>query len=95
MFVRKKRNSSGTTSVQLIDKSHGYRVIRTLGCSDDPEEIRRLVQWGKQIIESSDGKQFSLFPIHSDQDRAIENFLSQIQNSQIKAAGEWVVLAIP
>ena len=87
VFVRKKKNRSGTTSVQLVDKSHGYRVLRTLGCSDDLEEIRRLVQRGKQIIESGDGKQFSLFSIHSDQDRAIENFLSQMRNSQIRTIG--------
>lgn len=87
MFVRKKKNRSGTTSVQLVDKSHGYRVIRTLGCSDNPEEIHRLLQWGRQIIASGDGKQFSLFSLHSDQDRAIENFLSQMRNSQIRTIG--------
>ncbi|MBI2026675.1 MAG: IS1634 family transposase [Deltaproteobacteria bacterium] len=87
MFVRKKRNRSGAISIQLIDKSHGYRVMRTLGCTADPEEIRRLVQWGKQIIESGDGKQFSLFAKHSKQDHAIENFLSQMRNSQIRTIG--------
>jgi len=43
MFVRKKRNKSGTTSVQIIDKSAGYKVIETIGSSKDADEIANLV----------------------------------------------------
>ena len=40
MFVREKKNKSGTVSVQIIDKSSGsYRVAKTVGSSSDPEEI--------------------------------------------------------
>jgi len=43
MFVRKKKNRSGSISVQIIDKSYGkYRVIKTLGSSQDKDEIERL-----------------------------------------------------
>ena len=43
MFVRKKRNRSGSISVQIIDKSYGtYRVLKTVGSSSDKEEIERL-----------------------------------------------------
>ena len=31
MFVRKKRNKSGSVSVQVIDKSNGYHVVKTIG----------------------------------------------------------------
>ncbi len=31
MFVRKKQNTSGSVSVQVIDKSGGYRVVKTIG----------------------------------------------------------------
>jgi len=44
MFVRKKRNLSGTTSVQVVDKSKGYRVVKTMGASKDPVEIQRLLE---------------------------------------------------
>ena len=32
---RKKRNKSGRISVQVIDKSQGYRVVKTMGVSGD------------------------------------------------------------
>jgi len=43
MFVRKKKNRSGSVSIQIIDKSYGdYRVIKTIGASKDKDEIERL-----------------------------------------------------
>ena len=43
MFVRKKRNRSGSVSVQIIDKSYGtYRVLKIIGSSRDDDEIERL-----------------------------------------------------
>ena len=44
MFVRKKLNNSGSISVQIIDKSTGkYRLIKTIGSSNDPTVIEKLV----------------------------------------------------
>jgi transposase len=43
MFVRKKKNRSGSISVQIIDKSCGtYRVLKTFGSSRDENEIESL-----------------------------------------------------
>jgi len=43
MFVRKKKNRSGSISVQIIDKSYGtYRVLKTIGSSKDENEVDRL-----------------------------------------------------
>ena len=43
MFVRKKRNKSGSISVQIISKEGGkYKVVKTIGSSKDSEEIKRL-----------------------------------------------------
>ena len=44
MFVRQKRNRSGSVSVQVVEKSHGYRVVKTIGSARDPEELNRLAQ---------------------------------------------------
>lgn len=58
MFVRKKPNKSGITSVQVIDKSSGkYRVIKTIGSSSDDEQINRFVEEGKRYIQQSGGVQ--------------------------------------
>ena len=57
MFVRCKKNKSGSTSVQIIDKSTGkYRVCQTIGSSSDPVEIEFLVLKGKRMISSWAGQ---------------------------------------
>ena len=38
--VRKKKNSSGSISVQILDRTNrGYKVVETIGCSKDKNEI--------------------------------------------------------
>jgi len=61
MFVRKKKNKSGTTSIQVIDKSNGYRVVETIGSSKDPEVIKQLIAKAWRFINNRDGKQAKLF----------------------------------
>jgi transposase len=51
MFVRKKKNRSGSISVQIIQKQQGkYVVIKTLGTSGDQEEIDRLYKQAQEAI---------------------------------------------
>ena len=58
MFVRKKKNKSGSVSVQVIDKSSGkYKVIKTIGSSSNETEITDLYLKGKQWIIQYDGQQ--------------------------------------
>lgn len=45
MFVRQKRNKSGSVSVQIVQKiGRINRVVKTVGCSIDPDEIEKLEQ---------------------------------------------------
>ncbi|GHV54570.1 hypothetical protein FACS1894181_18400 [Bacteroidia bacterium] len=49
MFVRKKKNRSGTTSVVVADKSgKHFRELKTIGVSDNESEIGNLYQQGKK-----------------------------------------------
>lgn len=51
MFVRKKKNKSGSVSVQIIQKLKGkYKVVRTLGSSTDPKEVEELYQQAQKSI---------------------------------------------
>ena len=74
MFVRKKVNKGGSVSVLIIDKSNGYKVVKTVGVSNDLDEIRRLVADAEHIIGTCAGKQKELFK--SQEEVVIENFLS-------------------
>lgn len=58
MFVRKKRNKSGVISIQVIDKSSGkYKLIKTIGSSDNGAEVARLYQEGMDYVKHFQGQQ--------------------------------------
>ncbi len=51
MFVRKKKNRSGSVSIQIIQKQQGkYTVIKTLGSSNEEEEIDRLYKLAQEAV---------------------------------------------
>ena len=51
MFIRHKSNKSGSTSIQVIDKSSGkYKVLKTLGSSSDIFELELLCQKAQKAI---------------------------------------------
>ena len=57
MFVRKKKNRSGSTSVVVADKSSGrFKELVTIGVGSDPEEIERLCIQGKEWIDRHKGQ---------------------------------------
>ena len=86
MFVRKKKNKSGSYSIQIIDKTDGYRVIKSLGTARDPNEIARLVAIGEAYIEQQDD-QYSLFPQDQHNNGVILDFVGQLQNSSVRTVG--------
>ena len=50
--VRKKKNSSGSISIHIVDRSgRGYKVVETLGSSKDPDEIEQLYQKALERID--------------------------------------------
>jgi hypothetical protein len=51
MFIRKKKNSSGSISVQIISKNSGkYKVIETIGCSKNEFELEQLLQLANERL---------------------------------------------
>ncbi|HBK81980.1 MAG TPA: transposase, partial [Flavobacterium sp.] len=89
MFVRKKKNKSGSISVQIITKSKGkYKVVKSLGSSIDPTVIFGLELKAKQEIQRMESNP-SLFVF--EKDTLIESFLSEVQNAQIRTIGPELV----
>lgn len=66
MFLRKLKNRSGSTSVQIISKSSGkYKVVKTVGTSISEQEIMKLIYLAKQEVERL-SNQSKLFISESD-----------------------------
>ena len=87
MFVREKKNKSGSVSVQIIDKTNGYRVLKTVGSAIDPDEIKQFVLTARRLINHPYSDQLRMFSVTSSGDLAIENFLAHLSNAQIHTLG--------
>lgn len=91
MFVRKKKNKSGSISVQIIDKSSGtYKVIKTIGCSDDKQSIAMMWQEAHELIPKLVGQ--TSIDFLPKQDQAIVDFLNSSQSLKIRVIGPEIVL---
>lgn len=51
MFIRQKKNRSGSVSIQIIDKSSGnYQVVKTIGCADTKQAEKELMEQAREIV---------------------------------------------
>jgi transposase len=58
MFIREKRNKSGSISVQVLQKTDGKnKLLKTIGCSSDPEEILLLKEKAHRWVRKQSGMQ--------------------------------------
>lgn len=88
MFVRKKRNRSGSISVQIIEKRAGrYRVVQTVGSSDDIHEVERLLSQARQILHANAPGQPWLLPVKSQEELAVEQFVAGLSSAQVRTSG--------
>lgn len=84
MFVRRKKNSSGSVSVQIIKKiNRTNKVIKTIGSSKDPDEINRLFQKGLYELPRLYGA--TLF------DEISQFEINQLGNDNIRVVGPELV----
>ena len=83
MYVRTKKNKSGKVSVQIIDKSTGkYKVVKTIGSSQNEKEIAELFKEGQKWI--LDYKKQFILDISNEKQTYLE-FIQGIK--QIKVIG--------
>ena len=84
MFVRKKKNSSGSVSIQIIKKIDGKnKVIETIGCSKNIDEINNLFEIGKKRLQELEPNLFDAV----EQEEEKLQFLP-ISNDQVIPIGD-------
>lgn len=89
MFLRKLRNRSGSISVQIISKSQRkYKVIKTVGCGHNEQEVQKLVYLGKQEIERLNAQQ-NIFI--SETDTLVEQAFNLLSNASVRTVGTELV----
>ena len=89
MFLRKLKNRSGSTSIQIISKERGkYKVLKTIGSSNNEQEIQKLVFLAKQEMERLNA-QPKLFI--SESDTVIEQVFEALGNASIRTVGPEII----
>ncbi len=89
MFIRQKKNKSGSVSVQIIFKHNGKSQLKqTIGSASTAEGIEILMQQASHELSKIQG-QSSLFP--SSTDANIQGFLNTLSNSHIQVIGPELV----
>lgn len=81
MFIREKRNKSGSVSIQVLQKiGRSNRLLKTIGCGSDPQEIIRLKQEARSWIGAQSGMRELDFTLGRS---ATESVLSNIDGLQL------------
>ena len=89
MYVRKKHNRSGTTSVVVVSKASGkYKEIKSFGSSSSEEDIESLCNKAAAWIRSFGGQQEFDFDDHRGKEiedtkrllNNIDNILIMVHN---------------
>ena len=89
MFIRKKKNKSGSYSVQIISKARGkYKVLKTMGSGKTEQEVLKLVLLAQEELDRLKA-QPELFI--SEKDVSIEAIFSTLSNSSIQTVGPELV----
>jgi transposase len=85
MFLRQKKNSSGKISVQVIDKTSGkYKVLHTIGCSNNASDVERMVEEGKMWISKYKGEITMDFTNHRSEILALLEGVESFENIGIE-----------
>ena len=89
MFIRKKKNKSGSTSIHIVSKVNGvYKIVKAIGSSFSQEGISILLHQAKYEMTTLQA-QPSLFV--SDEDNIVQGFLETISNSNVQVIGPELV----
>lgn len=87
MFVRQRKNPSGSISIQIIDKSNGkYKVVETIGCAKDSKELEFYIAKGENRIKQLEPNLFDAISFQSKKHR----FLN-IPNKDISIVGPDII----
>jgi transposase len=89
MFVRRLKNRSGSTSIQVISKYRGkYKVHKTIGSATTQQKINELILLAKQYIDNLT-QQLELFD--SQNDTLAESLFDTLSNASIKTLGPEII----
>ena len=86
MFVRKKKNKSGSFNVHVLKKEgRKNKLVRTIGLSKDLSKVEELYREVLALIPSLENQQ--TFNFMSEKDKKILEFSQTLNNTNISTVG--------
>ena len=88
MFIKKKKNRSGTTSIIVAEKTKGsYKELVTIGVAKDANDIDSLVNDGREWISKEESRRHPKLDLYGEEREAcdrereeVRRVLSQVSN---------------
>jgi hypothetical protein len=85
VFIREKKNKSGSVSIQLVSKESGaYKVVKSIGCATERPEIEALKLKAQEVMDEL-LCQPSL--LASEEEQQLIDSISMLNNSHIQTIG--------
>jgi len=86
MFIRKKVNKSGSTSVQILKKIDRKNIlVETIGCSRNEVLVQQLVNKARQRLVELDSQK--LFDFHTTKDQIVEQHFNHDEAVSVNNIG--------
>ena len=83
MFIRKKKNKSGSTSVQVIDSSGKTdRLLKSFGSTKDTDKLKELLEQARKFISNIKHQEELNFEYNEDK-IFLEQFKSGLENIEM------------
>ena len=90
MFIRKKKNNSGSISIQILVKvGRRNKLLKTVGCAKTKREEELLLLLAKTEMTQIQGSQ-PLFEEHDD--LVVDTFVDSIANNHLRIVGTELIL---
>jgi transposase len=87
MFIRQRKNPSGSISIQIIDKSHGkYKVVETIACVKGEKELDFYLEKAKLRLKQFNPDLFDMVEFNEKKHRFIG-----IKNKEIRVVGPDII----
>jgi hypothetical protein len=90
--VRKKKNASGSISVQILDRTNrGYKVVETIGCSSNENEIEQFYEKALEKINELSQNLFANNISESNKKILLKELLSNLTTQNFIPIGDELI----
>ena len=80
MFIKKKKNRSGTTSIIVAEKTKGsYKELVTIGVAKDANDIGSLVNAGREWISKEESRRHPQLDLYGEEREACDREREEVR----------------